>query len=146
MIERRSSSTHPDVPLPLSHRCPPYSNRLKEKIAAFRISESMEKPGMVYFACPFNNTNGCGFFEWRMPVHNQRQWLKMIREESDENCNINPLVNELFVSNDELKEMVTKFRKESKQMVVEIRQLREKLHYAIVIVLIGFGLFLLFKY
>lgn len=73
--------------------------------------------------------------------------MKMIREESGENCNINPLVNELLVSNDELKEMATKFRKESKQMVVEIKQLWEKLHYAIVIVLIGFGLLLLlFKY
>ncbi|GMP52482.1 hypothetical protein CsSME_00018272 [Camellia sinensis var. sinensis] len=102
---------------------------------------------MVYFACPSNNTNGCGFFEWWMPLQKQREWLKMVREESDENCNIKPLVNELIISNDELKEMVTEFRKERKQMVVEIRQLREKLHHAIVIVLIGFGLLLfLFKY
>ncbi|CAL5368366.1 unnamed protein product [Camellia sinensis] len=77
--------------------------------AAFRISESKENPGMVYFACPSNNTNGCGFFEWWMPLQKQREWLKTVREESDENCNIKPLVNELIVSNDELKEMVTEF-------------------------------------
>ncbi|GMP61396.1 hypothetical protein CsSME_00023884 [Camellia sinensis var. sinensis] len=113
--------------------------------ASFRISESKDNPGMVYFACPSNNTNGCGFFQWWMPVHKQRQWLKMIREESDDNCNINPLVNKVIVSNDELKEIVTKLTKESKQMVVEIRQLQKKLHYAIVIMLFGFGLLLLFK-
>ncbi|CAL5400980.1 unnamed protein product [Camellia sinensis] len=113
--------------------------------ASFRISESKDNLGMVYFAGPSNNTNGCGFFQWWMPVHKQRQWLKMIREESDDNCNINPLVNKVIVSNDELKETVTKLTKESKQMVVEIRQLQKKLHYAIVIMLFGFGLLLLFK-
>ncbi|CAL5373984.1 unnamed protein product [Camellia sinensis] len=69
----------------------------------------------------------------------------MIREESGDNCNINSLANEVIVSNDELKEMGTKFTKESKQMVVEIRQLGKRLHYAVVIMLFGFGLLLLFK-
>ncbi|CAL5332618.1 unnamed protein product [Camellia sinensis] len=41
--------------------------------AAFRISKSKENPGMTYFVCPFNNTNRCGFFEWWIPLHKQRQ-------------------------------------------------------------------------